>query len=71
MMDTPRFLVSGEVADLFRVKRKTVHRWRKLGVIEAARVGRGWLFPLAGIEAALARQGHQTDLYDQAEGTRG
>jgi excisionase family DNA binding protein len=53
--------VSGEVADLLRVRVKTVHRWRELGVLEASRVGHQWLFSAAGVEAALARQGHQAD----------
>jgi excisionase family DNA binding protein len=69
MMDKPRFLIGREAADLFRVRVKTIHRWRQLGLLEAARVGRGWLFPLASIEQILARQTAQGD--HQAEGARG
>jgi excisionase family DNA binding protein len=61
MSDRPRFFVSGEVADLLRVRVKTVHRWRELGVLEASRVGHQWLFSAAGVEAALARQAHQCE----------
>jgi excisionase family DNA binding protein len=60
-MDTPRFYTGREIADLLRVRVRTVHRWRQAGVLEAARVGRGWLFPATTVEAALARQGRQAD----------
>jgi excisionase family DNA binding protein len=57
---TPRFFVGREVGELLRVNLDTIHRWRRAGVLEAVRVGRGWLFPSAAVEAALARAAAQT-----------
>jgi excisionase family DNA binding protein len=60
-MDLPRFYIGREAADLLRVKPATIGRWRRAGVLEAVRFGRSWLYPVAAVEAALARAAHQAD----------
>jgi excisionase family DNA binding protein len=56
MSDRPCFYVTSEVADLLRVRERTIRRWGRTGVLPAARLGRRWLFSRTAVEAALARQ---------------
>ena len=59
MINRQRFFITAEVADLCRVRAKTVRRWCERGVIEASRLGHRWLITRSAVAAVLARADRQ------------
>ena len=61
MTNRQRFFITAEVAELCRVRAKTVRRWCEQGVLEASRLGHRWLIPRSAVAAALARADRQAE----------
>jgi excisionase family DNA binding protein len=56
MQNRQRFFITAEVADLCRVRPRTIRRWRADGLLDAVRMGRRWLYPKSALEQVLAHQ---------------
>lgn len=50
------YMTTEEVADLYHVCTKTVHRWRNDGKLKGVKVGRRWLYTPEAV-AAMAEDG--------------
>lgn len=46
-------LTSGEVLDILKISRSTLHLWLKAGKLKGYKVGRRWLFKRSEIEAMI------------------
>jgi excisionase family DNA binding protein len=61
MQEKTRFLTTGEIAQLLRVRRKTVESYRLKGLLPATRIGHQWLYDCTAVEQALARSTLQAE----------
>jgi excisionase family DNA binding protein len=59
MPEKTRFFTTGEIAQLLRVRRKTVDSYRQKGLLPATRIGHQYLFDATAVEQAIARSTQQ------------
>lgn len=64
-----RFLTLQEVADLLKIKERTIYQWAQLGKIPGFKLGNAWRFDRDDIEVWIEEQKQKSPRKDKEKNT--